>query len=72
MNIGVFSCKGFNYKKAVRELKKMFDLDKIRACTLERYLEYSDIGTAKREINFERPIIAENSQRGNSETTLGS
>ena len=50
----------------------MFDLDKIRACTLERYLEYSDIGTAKREINFERPIIAENSQRGNSETTLGS
>ncbi len=71
VNIDVFSCKDFNYKKAVRELKKMFNLNKVRAWTLERGLEYSDIGTAKKEINFERSRIVEDSQRGNSETTLG-
>tara|TARA_B100001013_G_scaffold334251_1_gene251792 strand:+ start:660 stop:1106 length:447 start_codon:yes stop_codon:yes gene_type:complete len=72
VNIDVFSCKDFDLKKAVRELKKMFNLDKVRVWALERGLEYSDIATAKKEINFERSRVIGNPRTGGSETLLDS
>lgn len=72
VNIDVFSCKDFDLEKAVRELKKMFNLDKVRAWALDRGLEYSDIATAKKEVNFERSRIIGGAIRGDSENLLGS
>ena len=63
VNIDVFSCKDFDLKKAVIELKKMFKLDRVRAWALDRGLEYSDIATAKQEVNFERSRLIEDAPR---------
>ncbi len=41
VNIDIFSCKEFDATAAQRDVKRVFSLEEVRVCTMERGLHYS-------------------------------
>lgn len=61
VNIDVFSCKEFDVKRAMAQLKERFGLQTVRSWTLDRGLEYSDPAVALQEMQADRSALAQRS-----------
>ena len=54
VNIDIFSCKSFDYQRALAEAKQLFDLTDVKTWLLDRGLEWADARQGRTEVQLQR------------------
>ncbi len=54
VNVDIFSCKSFDHKRALEEVKQLFALAEVKTWLLDRGLEWADARQGMTEVQLQR------------------